>query len=96
MNDSFGVTFHTKNDCLSLEGRRDRSSFEEVIVDFIADGGCHICNLAGHEHHDLFGLTGAGVLNIAVQSGTCWDGWCDGLRVRGTRTYDCFNIWRST
>ena len=90
VNDSFGVTFHTRNDYLSLEGRRDRSPFEEIIVDFIADGGCHICNLAGHEHHDLFGMTDAGVLNIAVQSGTCWDGWCDGLRVRGTRTDVCF------
>ena len=92
VNDSYGVTFHTKNDYLSLEGRGNKSPFEPIIAKFIAQGGCHICNLVGHEHHDMFGLTDAGVLNVAVESATNWDGWCDGKRVKGTRTYDCFNV----
>lgn len=92
VNDSFGVTFHTMNDYVSLLGRLTKHPFEPIIADFIAKGGRHICNLVGHEHHDLFGMTDAGVLNSAVPSGTCWDGWCDSKRIKGTRTFDCFNI----
>lgn len=92
VNDTYGVTFHTKNDYLSLLGKPEKMPYEPIIADFIAQGGCHICNLVGHEHHDLFGLTDSGVLNIAVPSATDWDGWCDGKRIRGTRTYDCFNV----
>lgn len=92
VNDTYGVTFHTKNDYLSLNGRQKKTPFEPIIADFINNGGCHICNLVGHEHHDLFGLTDSGVLNIAVPSATDWDGWCDGKRIKGTRTYDCFNV----
>lgn len=92
VNDSFGVTFHTKNDYLSLNGRVQTKAFEPILADFIAQGGCHICNFVGDEHHDLFGLTDSGVLNSAVPCATSWDGWCDGKRIRGTRTYDCFNV----
>lgn len=92
VNDSFGVTFHSKNDYISLCGPLAQQPFEPIIADFVAGGGCHICNLAGHEHHDLFGLTDAGLLNSAVQCGTAWDGWCDGTRTRSTRTFDCFNV----
>lgn len=90
--DSFGVTFHSINDYESLEGKGQTKSFETQIVEFIESGGEYICNLAGHHHHDLFGLTEAGVLNVCVPSATNWDGWCDGKRIRGTRTYDCFNV----
>jgi hypothetical protein len=63
-----------------------------VLRDYIADGGNFICNFCGREHHDLFGYTTGGVLNVAVECATDWAGWCDGKRVRGTRTYDCFNV----
>ncbi len=92
IKDTFGVTFHTKNDYPSLVGIHKQQPFEPIIADFISQGGCHICNLVGHEHHDMFGLTDAGILNIVVQSATNWNGWCDGKRIRGTRTYDCFNV----
>lgn len=92
VNDTYGVTFHTNNDYVSICGKDITHPIEAVIADFIADGGCHICNLAGHVHHDLFGLTDAGVLNITVPCGTDWNGWTDGKRVRGIRTYDCFNV----
>ena len=42
--------------------------------------------------NDLFGLTDAGVLNSAVPCATDWEGWCDRIRRKGTRTYDCFNV----
>lgn len=92
INDTYQVTFHSINDYEGLSGRPRHQAFEEPIADFIAKGGSFICNLVGHEHHDLFGLTDAGVLNVAVPSATNWAGWCDGKRVRGTRTYDCFNV----
>ena len=92
VRDTFGVTFHTRNDYIGLQGVHKQKVFEPIIADFIEKGGCHICNLAGHEHHDMFGLTDAGILNTVVPSATNWDGWCDGKRIRGTRTYDCFNV----
>ncbi len=92
VNDSFGVTFHTRNDYVPIVGRLPQQPFESIIADFIAKGGCHICNLAGHEHHDLFGFTDSGILNTVVPSGTCWDGWCDSKRIEGTRSFDCFNV----
>ena len=92
VNDTYGVTFHTKNDYVSLVGKSEQMPFEPNIAEFIAQGGIHICNLVGHEHHDLFGLTDAGVLNSAVPCATDWEGWCDGIRRKGTRTYDCFNV----
>lgn len=92
VHNTYNVTFHTYNDYESLNGKNCTVPYESIIAEFIAQGGCHICNLAGHEHHDLFGLTDAGILNTVVPSATNWDGWCDGSRVRGTRTYDCFNI----
>lgn len=92
VNDTFGVTFHTRNDYVALNGRQEKTAFEPIIADFVNQGGCHVCNLVGHEHHDLFGLTDAGILNTAVPCATDWDGWCDGKRVKGTHTYDCFNV----
>ena len=91
INDTYGVTFHTMNDYISICGREKTSFFEEEIVKFIQSGGHFICHLAGHLHHDMFGLTDAGVLNVTVPCATSWPNWCDGKRVKGTRTYDCFN-----
>ncbi len=65
---------------------------EDVIVEFKKNGGVHIANLMGHEHHDVCGYTINGVLNIGVESGTPWEYWCDGVRVEGTKTYDAFNV----
>ena len=70
----------------------NRPLFEETIVRFTEKGGTHICHLAGHSHHDYFGLTEAGVLNSVVPCAFSWYGWCDGTRVPGTKTYDCFNV----
>ncbi len=82
------VTFQTLTKFPSLP----ESAFESILADFAAGGGRFICNLCGHEHHDLFGYTEKGVLSVAVECACDWAGWCDGKRVRGTRTYDCFNV----
>ncbi len=66
--------------------------FDGMIADFKANGGIHIANLAGHNHADNFGYTDSGVLNVAVECASDWAGWSDGKRVRGTRTFDCFNV----
>ncbi|MBQ2272590.1 MAG: metallophosphoesterase [Clostridia bacterium] len=69
-----------------------KSPFEDTLSDFVREGGILVCNLAGHDHHDGFGYTAGGVLNSIVECATYWAGWCDGARVKGTRTYDCFNV----
>ena len=71
---------------------RCRVLFEDVICEFISLGGKFICNLAGHDHIDEFGLTDKGVLNLAVQNGTTWDAISDITRVAGERSEDCFNV----
>ena len=86
--DAPNVTFHTLTKFPPLR----ETPFESVLKDFIAEGGNFICNFCGHEHHDLFGYTAGGVLNVAVECATDWAGWCDSKRVRGTKTYDCFNV----
>lgn len=92
VNNTFDVTFHTYNKYIEICGRNSKMPYEDIIADFKDGGGCHIVNLAGHVHHDLFGFTDRGVLNSTVPSATNWDGWCDGARIKGTRTYDCFNV----
>ncbi len=75
-----------------IAGGFQEHTYEETIADFIAAGGKYICNLCGHLHHDLFGYTQKGVLNIAVECATSWYHWCDSRRVPGTRTWDAFNV----
>lgn len=82
------VTFQT----LTEFGHPEDGPFEEILKVYITDGGRYICNFCGHEHHDLFGYTAGGVLNVAVECACDWAGWCDAKRIRGTRTYDCFNV----
>lgn len=91
VNDSFRCAFHTQNDYDSVTGMRHHA-FEDVLCRHTAQGGIHICNLVGHTHHDLFGFTEGGILNCAVPCATNWAGWCDGIRVPGTRTNDCFHV----
>lgn len=87
------VTFQTLNDYESKGGNcAKHSQIENELVAFLQKGGVHVCNLVGHEHSDMFGYTQNGILNIAVECATKWDGWCDGKRIRGTRTYDCMNV----
>lgn len=86
------VTFQTLTDFESRGGNKAKRFYDEIIADFKARGGIHVVHLAGHEHSDMFGRTDRGVLNLAVECGTSWNGWCDGRRLRGTRTYDCFNV----
>ncbi|MBQ8552011.1 MAG: metallophosphoesterase [Clostridia bacterium] len=74
-------------------GRKTRNEdIGEIIADYKDAGGIHIAHLCGHYHSDLFGYTARGVLNVGVACATDFDGWCDGKRIRGTRTYDCFNV----
>lgn len=84
--------FHTANDYALICGEEKRSPFESIIESFILSGGVHVIHLAGHTHHDRFGHTKAGILNCTVECATFWNGWCDGNRVAGTRTYDAFNV----
>ncbi len=86
------VTFQTLTDFDSIGGNRASCFLEKLLVEFKQSGGVHIANLVGHEHHDLFGHTDEGILNVAVECATAWNGWCDSKRVKGTRTYDCFNV----
>ena len=86
------VSFQTVEPFFEIATDNVTHAFEDVIVRFKDAGGIHICHLAGHMHHDMFGYTARGVLNIAVECATHWPFWCDGRRVRGTRTYDCFNV----
>lgn len=71
---------------------RGRVLFEDVICEFISLGGKFICNLAGHDHIDEFGVTDKGVLNLVVQNGTTWDTISDISRSVGERSEDCFNV----
>ena len=86
------VTFQSLRDYGADGGSESRKAFEREIVRFMAKGGNYICNLAGHYHTDRFGYTESGILNVAVECASDWAGWCEGWRVRGTRTYDCFNV----
>jgi hypothetical protein len=71
---------------------RGRVLYEDIIAEHIALGGLFVCNLAGHDHHDEFGPTERGVLNLVVQNGTTWDAISDTKRTPGTRSEDCFNV----
>ena len=86
------TTFHTALDWESVNGPVLPTPFEDPIADFVEAGGNYICNLCGHHHHDLFGYTERGVLNVAVEMATCWAPWDDSNRVFDTRSYDCFNV----
>lgn len=86
------VTFHTRDAFIARFGNSTEFPFDRVIADFKQNGGVHICHLGGHHHHDRFGYTPSGVLNVMVECATDWPFWCDGKRVRGTRTFDCFNV----
>lgn len=86
------TTFHTVMDWTVLNEDMPKTIYEDIIADFIDDGGIYICNLCGHHHHDLFGYTERGVLNVAVEMATCWAPWDDTIRVFDTPTYDCFNV----
>lgn len=86
------VTFQSIVEFEPIGGNRANAFLEDLLVEFKNAGGVHIAHLAGHEHHDMFGYTEKGVLNIAVECATSWNGWCDGNRARGTKTFDCFNV----
>lgn len=102
--ESFGVYYHHADDYEMAQkmgeikrtdgafDHRGRVLFEDIIADFIERGGNYICNFAGHDHIDSFGLTEKGVLNVVVQNGTDWDELGDSRRVEGTKSYDCFNV----
>jgi len=102
--DAPDVTFHHMGDYETINRKyeldrtefsfdhRGRVTFEDVIADFIHRGGNYVCNLAGHDHIDSFGYTQRGVLNVVVENGTDWDTLGESSRIKGTRTYDCFNV----
>lgn len=74
IQNTYGVKFHTLDSRRELNeayelartdydfDHRGRVLYEDVILDFIKKGGCFVCNLAGHEHTDLFGLSEKGRL----------------------------------
>ncbi len=104
ISDSFGASFQTLDDCnarfRAYELKRTaydfdhrcRVLYEDVIEEFISLGGRYVCNLAGHDHVDQFGLTARGVLNVTVQNATSWDALGDTDRAVGTASEDCFNV----
>lgn len=104
VGNTYNTAFHTLDDYNSVfkEYERKRINFdfdhrgrvlyEDIIAEFIQNGGNFVCNLAGHDHVDEFGLTAAGVLNVVVQNATTWDALGDTSRVIGTRSEDCFNV----
>ena len=104
VEEDFGVIFNTMDDYKSALKQyeldrtevsfdhRDRVTFEDIIEEFIKKGGNYVCNLAGHNHHDEFGLTQKGVLNVVVENANDWDKLGDANRVLGTKSYDCFNV----
>lgn len=104
VENAYGVRYHTYEDIntrfreieLSRTAydfdHRGRVLYEDIIAEHIALGGQFVCNLAGHDHHDEFGPTERGVLNLVVQNGTTWDAISDTVRVVGERSEDCFNV----
>ncbi len=72
------------------------SLFDQVIGDFIADGGSFIANLTGHWHVDFAGYSENGVLNITVEiasAGAVGAEQLDGRpQLQGERGYDAFNV----
>lgn len=86
------VTFQTVERFEDIAKNTQTPPFDQLIADFKEADGIHVCHLSGHDHHDSFGYTARGILNVIVECATSWRGWCDGDRVRGTRTYDCFNV----
>ncbi len=86
------TNFHSINEW-ELISSRGKKAFEDIIAEFKDNGGIHIANLAGHDHHDSFGYTALGVLNIVVETGKAsFLTWSDANRVKGTRTWDAFDF----
>lgn len=86
------TNFQTIEDFETYGGYKSFTKFDKVIGDWIADGGVHIANFAGHEHSDMIGYTQNGVLNMICQCATDDVSWVDGARILGTKTFDCFNL----
>ena len=86
------TNFQTIEDFETYGGCKSFTKFDKVIGDWIADGGVHIANFAGHEHSDMIGYTQNGVLNMICQCATDDVTWVDGARIIGTKTFDCFNL----
>ena len=86
------TVFNSIEQHCTIDGVMKKTPFEDIIREFITKGGNYVCNLCGHMHHDVMGYTDGGVLNIGVECATDWDYHCDSRRVRGTRTFDCFNV----
>lgn len=96
--------FNTIDDYVNLwiEGEKNRTPvydsmgrplYEDIIVNFINNGGKFVCNLAGHDHIDEFGYTDKGVLNVVVANATTWDAISDIKRVENTKSQDLFNVF---
>ena len=104
VNNTFNTKFHFLDDYNKIMrdyeaartkyafDQRSQECFEKVIAEFINKGGNYVCNLAGHDHVDQFGLTDDGILNVVVQNGTTWDALGDTKRIKGTKSEDCFNV----
>ena len=91
--DKIQCTFQTLDNYESAGGNVSAGEFDTIIKAFKDNGGVHIVNLCGHEHDDMFGYTSNGVLNLVVECATTWNNWTGGNRIKGTKTYDCFNVF---
>lgn len=91
--DKIQCTFQTLDNYESAGGNQSAGKFDAIIKAFKDNGGVHIVNLCGHEHDDMIGYTSNGVLNLVVECATTWNGWTGGNRIKGTKTYDCFNVF---
>jgi len=90
------VSFRTYDDFWTVKNKTadhlESLGVDQLIADFKKAGGIHVCHLAGNEHTEHFGFTERGVLNIVAPCGTWANHRNDCTRIRGTRTYDCFNV----
>ncbi len=104
VHNTYHASFHTLDDYNTKFRRieRERTAYdfdhrcrvlyEDILEEFIAYGGHYVCNLAGHDHVDQFGLTDKGVLNVVIQNSTSWALLGDTERRPGERSEDCFNV----
>ena len=85
-------TFNSLDDYSTIHNiDSEVNGFEDLIKTFKDNGGTHICHLCGHWHHDEFGYTELGILNIVVECAISDEQHTNTKRENGTRTYDCLN-----
>lgn len=80
---------------LAPDEKTDVNGFEDIIHDFVTNGGTHIVHLCGHWHHDIMGTTDNGILNCDIGQAavsTSLSGRNNSNRSRKDKSADLFNI----